>query len=244
MGDAELLMKIHAIHQESNGVYGSPRVHEALKKQHISIGKKRVARIMRDHNMTGRVVRVTRRCPGLKRFLSGGKNLRHTEGDAQGKDKVWVSDITFIKVGGIWKHLVAIMDVWSRKILGWSLCHTRTIEDTVSVLKRVVKKRTPEKGLIFHTDRGVEYTGHAFRNELRKHGIRPSVNRIGKCTDNAHMESFFHSLKAELIRGRSFKTMDELRLALSDYINQFYNRKRMHSGIDYMSPVEYEKRYA
>ena len=196
---------------------------------------------MQENDLKGRVVLVTRRCPGLKRFQASGENLRHNDGDAKRKNQVWVSDITYIKVSGTWKHLVTIMDVFSRKILGWSLSHTRTTDDTVSLLKRVVKKRAPEKGLIFHTDRGVEYTGYAFRNVLKKYGMRPSVNRVGKCTDNAHMESFFHSLKAELVRGRSFKTMNELRSALSGYINQFYNRKRMHSGIGYMSPAEYEK---
>ena len=106
----------------------------------------------------------------------------------------------------------------------------------------MVKKREPESGLIFHTDRGVEYTAHVFRNELKKYGIRPSVNRIGKCTDNGHMESFFHTLKTEWVRGRCFHSEKELRYALGQYINHFYNHKRLHSGIGYYAPAEYERR--
>ena len=117
----------------------------------------------------------------------------------------------------------------------------RNTQDTTKVLRRVIKERNPQPDILFHTDRGIEFTGYRFRDELIKHDIQPSVNRPGKCTDNAHMESFFHSLKMELTRGRTFKSMNELRYALSGYINQFYNRKRMHSGIGYLSPVEYEQ---
>ncbi len=155
---------------------------------------------------------------------------------------MWESDITSIKVKGVYKHLIVIMDIYSRKIRGWSLSHTRTSKDTVTVLKRVIKARSPSEAMIFHTDRGIEFTGQPFRKERQKHGIRPSVNRSGKCTDNGHMESFFHNLKAERIRGRVYGTMSDPRGALNGYINQFYNRKRMHSGIGYLSPVEYEER--
>ncbi len=187
---------------------------------------------------------MTRRQPGLKRFIARGENLRLGREEPDTINQVWVSDITYIKVGGVYKHLIVIMDIYSRKILGWSLRHTRTSEDTVNVLKRVIKARALNDTMLFHTDRGIEFTGQIFRNELKKYGIEASVNRLGKCTDNAHMESFFHSLKAELVRGRVFNTMKELRVALSGYINQFYNRKRMHSGIGYLSPVEFENMVA
>lgn len=239
--DAQLTRKIVQIHQDSRGTYGSPRVHEALKIEGIAVGKKRVERLMQQQGLQGRVVEVTRRQPGLRRFRERGDNLRLGSPGATRCDQVWVSDITYIKVKDTYKYLIAIMDVYSRRIIGWSLTETRTVSDTLTVLKRVISDRQPDAGLIFHTDRGIEYTGYEFRKELERHGMRPSVNRLGFCTDNGHMESFFHSLKGELIRGRRFNSMSELRYALNSYINHFYNKKRLHSGIGYCSPIEYEK---
>ena len=239
--DKVLISKIISIHQQSRGVYGSPRVHEALRQQGISIGKKRVERLMQEQRLQGRVVTVTRRQPGLKRFIARGNNLRLNKASPDKINRVWVADITYIKVRDTYKYLSVIMDLYSRRILSWSLTATRTTQDTVKVLKRAIRERQPEKGLIFHTDRGIEFTGKGFRNVLLKNEMKPSVNRLGYCTDNGHMESYFHSLKAELIRGRKFNTMGELRYALNSYINHFYNKRRLHSGIGYCSPIEYEK---
>ena len=239
--DETLSTKIIKIHQDSRGTYGSPRVFEALKKQGIAIGKKRVERLMQAQNLQGRVVKVTRRQPGLRRFKERGENLRLNMPEPTAINHVWVSDITYIKVNNSYKFLSVIMDLYSRKILSWSLSNTRTTEDTAKMLKRAIRERKPEAGLIFHTDRGIEFTGKGFRDVLLKHQLQPSVNRLGYCTDNGHMESYFHSLKAELIRGRTFNSMTELRYALNSYINHFYNKKRLHSGIGYCSPIEYEK---
>jgi putative transposase len=241
MEDQELTKKIEAIHRESRGTYGSPRVHQTLKRQGIAIGKKRVERLMQARNLQGRVVKVTRRQPGLKRFIERGENLRLHQKEPTGVNQVWVSDITYIKVGLTYKYLIAIMDLYSRRILSWSLTEARTTQETVNVLRRAIKERQPLEGLIFHTDRGIEFTGKDFRKVLETHRIRYSVNRLGVCTDNGHMESYFHSLKTELIRGRKFSNIDELRYALNSYINHFYNKKRLHSGIGYCSPIEYEK---
>lgn len=232
---------IRRIHTESRYVYGSPRIHQTLKQQGVFVGKKRIERLMKAHDIKGRIVKVTRRQPGLKRFVARGENLRLKAAEATGINQIWVGDITYLKVDKHYQFLIVIMDIYSRKILGWRLSTSRTTKDTVSVLKRVVKQRQPEQEIIFHSDRGIEYTGHHYRDALKKHHIEPSVNRLGKCTDNGHMESFFHSLKAELIRGRTFKTGSELRASLSSYINHFYNTKRLHSGIGYHSPIEYEK---
>ena len=239
--DQVLTKKIEVIHRDSRGTYGSPRVYRVLKKQGIAIGKKRVERLMQAHNLQGRVVKVTRRQPGLKRFIERGENLRHNQPEPTAINQVWVSDITYIKVGQTYKYLIAIMDLYSRRILSWSLTETRTTHETVNVLRRAIRERQPTGGLIFHTDRGIEFTGKDFRNVLDAHRMRYSVNRLGVCTDNGHMESYFHSLKAELIRGKKFSNMDELRYALNSYINHFYNKKRLHSGIGYCSPIEYEK---
>lgn len=199
---------------------------------------------MRVDQLTGRVVKVTRRQPGLKEFLTRGKNLTLDAPATTGINQIWVSDITYIKVSEWWLLLIVIMDRHSRRILGWSLSRTRTVDDTLRVLKRVIKQRQASSDIIFHTDRGIEFTGLRFQEALKQQGLLPSVNRVGVCTDNAHMESFFHTLKAELIRGRTFKSENELRFALNSYINQFYNHKRLHSGINYCSPVEYEKMVA
>ncbi len=239
--DRLLTQTITQIHQDSRGTYGSPRVHETLKRQGIAVGKKRVARLMQAQNLQGRVVTVTRRQPGLKGFLARGENLLLDTPKTSGINQIWVSDITYLKVHERWVLLIVIMDRHSRRILGWSLSHTRTVDDTLRVLKRVIKQRQAPCDVIFHTDRGIEFTGFGFRDALKQHGLLASVNRLGVCTDNAHMESFFHTLKAELIRGRTFDSDDELRLALNSYINQFYNHKRLHSGIGYCSPAECEK---
>lgn len=239
--DKALSTKIVQIYQASRGTYGSPRVYQALKKQGIAIGKKRVERLMQTHNLMGRVVKVTRRQPGLRRFKERGDNLRLNAPGPTAINRVWVSDITYIKVKNSYKFLSVIMDLYSRKILSWSLSETRTTVDTAKILKRAIRERKPNAGLIFHTDRGIEFTGKGFRDVLLKHQFQPSVNRLGHCTDNGHMESYFHSLKAELIRGRSFNSMKELRYALNSYINHFYNKKRLHSGIGYYAPNDFEK---
>jgi putative transposase len=207
--DAAFKKLIQTIYDESEGTYGSPRVYYSLKKQGYTIGRKRVERLMRDMEVVGRVVKVTRRAPGLK------LNKR-------------------------WMYLSVIMDLFSRKIIGWSLDKNRTAEVTKRTLEYAIKKRSPKDELIFHTDRGVEYRGSVFQDVLKKHSFQHSLNRLGHCTDNGHMESFFHSMKAELIRGRSYKSEDELRYDLKKYISYFYNQKRLHSGIGYHTPMEYE----
>lgn len=239
--DQSLAKKIVEIHQSSRGIYGSPRVYEALKSEGYRIGKKRVERLMRDNSLEGRLMKVTRRQPGLKRFKASGENLKRLEPNPTKLNQVWVGDVTYLKVKGRWRYLATVMDAHSRRILGWSLGKDRTVNLTLRALRYALKDRTPEMDMIFHTDRGIEYTAYRFRDELIKYGMRHSVNRPGYCTDNAHMESFFHSLKAELIRGRVFNKEQELRYALNSYINQFYNHQRLHSGIGYLSPAEFER---
>ncbi len=195
---------------------------------------------MRSLGLQGRVVKVTR-SPGLKYFKAEGENLKLQEPDVTGINQQWVSDVTYLKVKGRWFYLAAVMDLYSRRILGWSLDKTRTTSLTLSALRYALKGRSPEREMIFHTDRGIEFAAFRFRNTLKKNGMRASLNRPGYCTDNAHMESFFHSMKVELIRGRKFNSVRELRSSLNSYINKFYNHKRLHSGIGYYSPAEYEQ---
>jgi len=191
--------------------------------------------------LVGRVVKVTRRAPGSKRFLASGDNLRLGAEPSTGVDQVWVADITYLKVKNRWMYLSVIMDLYSRRVIAWTLDERRTTDVTKCTLNYALKRRRPPPGLIFHSDRGVEYRGEVFQKILKLRGISHSLNRSGHCTDNAHMESFFHSLKAELIRGRRYVSEGQLRYDLVKYLNQFYNKKRLHSGIGYHSPMEYEQ---
>jgi len=238
--DEDLKKEIKKIYDANKGRYGSPRIFKALKKQGYAIGKKRVERLYRDLGLVARLIQVTRRAPGSKRFLASGENLRPDGRVPDKQNKVWVADVTYLKVKGQWQYLSVIMDLYSRRLVSWSLDISRTAEVTRRTLQSAIRQRQPETGLMIHTDRGVEYRGKVYQLELKRHGMIHSLNRAGQCTDNAHMESFFHSMKAELIRGRVFKDAMELRYAVGSYINQYYNLKRLHSGIDYCSPVEYE----
>jgi len=236
-----LLGEIRRVYEQSRGIYGSPRVNEGLKQDGIDVSKHRVARIMRENGIKGRVVRVTRRQPGLHRFCVGSRNHLMLAGPPEGPDQQWAGDITYLKVKDKYRYLAVIIDLYSRKIVGWALSDQRTLDVTLRAMQAAIKRRQPGAGLIFHTDRGIEYRNFAFQALLDENGIIGSMNRPGQTTDNAFVESFFHTLKAEFFRGRLFRSMQELRAGLSGYINHFYNRQRMHSGIDYYSPEEYER---
>lgn len=238
--DAELTKKIHQIHAESRGRYGSPRVHAMLKKQGLQIGRKRVERLMREAGLKARISVVIKRKPKLRHFQQAGENLRLEAPFPSAVNQQWVADVTYLHVNNQWRYLITIMDLYSRKIISWRLSKTKMSDDVLIVLKRAVDKRTPAAGLIFHTDRGVEFMAYSIQDELKRHGMLRSYNRLGYCTDNGHMESFYHSLKGEVIRGNRFKTEFALRSELQSYIDHFYNRKRLHSGLGYASPVEYE----
>ena len=152
----------------------------------------------------------------------------------------WAADLTYIRVGQRWLYLAAVIDLYSRRIVGWSLGKQKTVSLTRASLKMALRNRRPEAGLIFHTDRGVEYQAHEIQALLKQHGIQTSANRPGMCTDNAEMESFFHTLKGELIKKSTFYGEMHLRDKLAGYIQHFYNRVRLHSSLNYLSPVEYE----
>ena len=238
--DDELKEKIQQIFTENKGRYGSPRIFKTLQKQGYNIGKKRVERLYQALGLVARVIRVTTRSANFKRYLATGDNLR-PDGDVPlCVDKVWVADVTYLKVKGVWRYLSVIMDLFSRRIISWSLDKSRTAEVTKRTLQNAIKKRNPQGDLMLHTDRGVEYRGQVYQKVLNQHGIVHSLSRAGTCTDNAHMESFFHSMKTEVIRGNVFNSDKELRGTLGSYINKYYNVSRMHSGINYYSPIEYE----
>jgi len=242
--DQELLKDISRVYWESGGCYGSPRVHEKLKQRGIYISRKRVERLMKEAGLQGRVMHVIRRQGRLREFMAQGENLLMQMDHPTGIDQVWVADITYLKVKGEWQYLATVMDLFSRRIIGWSLSNNRTTAITRAALRNAYRNRQRPEGVLLHTDRGIEYRGERFQALLEDYGIEHSLSRAGKCTDNAFMESFYHSLKTELIRGTKFRSVRSLRKSLSSYINNFYNSVRLHSGIEYMSPKEYELRYA
>lgn len=239
--DEELSAAITRIHGESRGAYGSPRVHRELRREGTHCSNKRVARLMRELGLRGRVSRLYRSSPALHKFFAKTGNLRREEPLPTCVDQVWVGDLTYLRLGKHWRYLAAVMDLFSRRIIGWTVARTRTVAITLRALKRAIALRDPKPRLIFHSDRGIEYSAYDYQAFLRSRGIVPSMNRPRNCQDNAHMESFFHSLKGELTHQRSFESDAELNAALAIYIDRFYNQKRIHSSLGYHSPVEYER---
>ena len=242
--DRQLLEKIRRIFIESDTSYGSPRVYKRLRQEGECVGRSRVERLMREAGLVGKAARIYRRKTAAVSAYMRLPNLRIDKPAPTAINQQWVGDITYIKVRGKWCYLAVVMDLFSRKIVGWSLENYKTAELTLSALRKALKVREVKPGLIFHTDRGTEYGSHLMQNELRRRGILSSMNRPSTVTDNAHMESFFRSMKTECIYGYSFKDESDLRIMLSYYMHDFYNKRRLHSGISYHSPMDYEKRAA
>jgi putative transposase len=240
--DRTLTRQIQAIFSSSGGSYGSPRIHRALGAAKIRVSRRRVERLMRAAGLRGRVARVYRAHPGVHRFFSQHPN-RVWRRCATRRDRIWVADLTHVAVAGQWRYLAVVLDQYSRRVLSWSLSRTRTTSLTRRALDRAVQRRQPARGLIFHSDRGSEYAGAPFRDRLNALGIRQSMTREGAPSENAHVESFFHPLKADVVHGVRFTTDPELRRAVRQYV-QYYNHHRLHSALSYRSPVDYERRAA
>ena len=239
--DRQLLDKIKRIFLESETAYGSPRVFKQLREEGERVGRSRVERLMREAGLVGKAARIYRRKAAVCSSYMKLPNLRIDKPAPTAINQQWVGDITYIKVQGQWCYLAVVMDLFSRKVVGWSLEKYKTAELTLSALRKALKMRDVKPGLIFHTDRGSEYGAYLMQNELKRRGILSSMNRPSSVTDNAHMESFFRSMKTECIHGHSFKDESDLRITLSYYMHDFYNRRRLHSGINYKSPMDYEK---
>ena len=237
--DQELRGEIVRIHQESRGHYGSPRILLALQKEGRRHGRKRVARLMAEEAIQGvrqsrRKVRTTQsnhKYPASPNLIKGMVPSR--------TDEVWVSDITYLHtLEEGWVYLAAILDLYSRKIVGWSMA--RSLESTLAIdaLKQALATRRWQPGLILHSDRGVQYASHAYRKVIAAHGIRQSMSAKGNCYDNATMESFFGTFKAE--EGSMFADGPKARLAVFDYVETYYNRSRIHTSLGGRSPEEFE----
>lgn len=232
---------IESIYRDSGECYGSPRVHKELMKQGIRCSNKRVARLMRERGLRARVSRLYRKGSGrVRQFFAKTGNLRLEEPLPTRLDQIWVGDLTYLRLGKRWRYLATVMDLFSRRIVGWTLSRHRTAQVTLRALKRAIAARHPQPGLMFHSDRGIEYSAYDYQDFLKLHGIVPSMNRPRHCQDNAHMESFFHSLKAELTHRKCYASDTELNASIARYIDRFYNDKRIHSSLGYHSPVEFE----
>jgi putative transposase len=235
--DRSLGRKIRTLFRSHNGCYGSPRIHRALRAAGCRVSRRRIERLMRRAGLRARIVRVYRSNPRLHRFYDQHPNRLLTARAAQA-DRIWVGDVTYIPVAGQWRYLAVVLDRWSRRVVAWALGRRRDTQLTRRVLDAAVRSRRPPTGLIFHSDRGSEYVGSGLRDRLAALGFRQSSTRRGP-EDNAHMESFFHSLKAELVHGTTFASEAALRAALQRYVH-YYNYRRAHSALDYQTPVAFE----
>jgi transposase InsO family protein len=230
---------IGAVHRGSRGTYGSPRVYRALRHQGCRASENRVARIMRVHGIKARVATIRYTNPATQRFFASIPN-QQLDVSLASPDQVWVGDITYLKVGDIYRYLAVVMDKYSRRVLGWAYGRRKDVALTLSALERAVRYRKPPRGLIFHTDRGIEYAAGAFKERAAELGIVQSMNRPGKVTDNAYIESFFHSMKTDIVHGLTFSEDRQIQKAVRDYI-PFYNGTRLHSSLNYVPPATFER---
>ena len=237
-----LALRIEAVHRASRRTYGSPRVHRELEQLGCQVSENRVARLMREHAIKGRVATIRYSNPSMRRYYACLSN-EQLDMNVRRPDQVWVGDITYLKVGTIYRYLAVVMDRYSRRVLGWSLGKRKDVNLTLRALERAVRNRRPRHGLIFHTDRGIEYAAAVFKQRLAELGITQSMNRPGKATDNAYIESFFHSMKSEAIHGERFSEDHQLESALRSYL-PFYNHTRLHSSLNYVPPATFEKQLA
>ena len=241
--DGILVEKMRRIHKESYKTYGIRRIKAKLNKEGISCGKNRVARLMRENSIFSRLRRKYKATTDSNHRLPVAPNLLAQDFTADKPNTKWVGDITYIPTDEGFLYFSGIEDLFQRKVVGWSLGDRITKELTISALEQAIGRENPDEGLIFHSDRGSQYAAYAYQEVLGKYCIRQSMSRKGNCYDNACMESFFSTLKKDIIYGRRFKTREEAKLAIIEYIETFYNCHRLHSALGNMSPMEYERQY-
>ena len=241
--DARLLKKIKEIHKDNRGVYGSPRIIDELKDQGETVGRHRVARIMRENAIVGTPKKKFRKTTDSDHDYPVVENLLDREFEAETANEVWVGDITYIRTARGWVYLAVILDLFSRRVVGWSLDNNMRKELVLKALEMAKGHRDILPGAIFHSDRGSQYASGAFQQALKDAGMVPSMSRKGDCWDNAVAESFFATIKRELIDRAFWINEKSVRMAVFEYIEVFYNRKRKHSTNGNLSPVEYERLY-
>lgn len=236
----KLLEDIRKMHKKHRYTYGSPRLTIALKKAGIACSKNRVARLMRENDIYAKTKRKFKATTDSRHDYPVAENLVNQNFAADRQNQLWVSDITYIPTDEGWLYLAAIEDLFNRKIVGWAMDKTMTRQLVLKALRQAVGREQPPAGLVHHSDRGSQYASYEYQQALKDYMMVCSMSRKGNCYDNACMESFFSTLKRELIYGRRFRTRAEARQAIFEYIEVFYNRIRLHSALGYMSPLEYE----
>jgi putative transposase len=240
--DRYLLNKIREIHEESNDCYGSPKVCIELTKQGISHGHNRVARIMRENGIKSKVVRKFKPYSKSIRLDSALPNLLDRQFTWEKPNQAWVTDITYIPTDGGWSYLCTFLDLFNREVVGWSVATNMKTDMVLQALSVAIARRKPEPGLLIHSDQGSQFGSDAYRKFLKDNGFIQSMSRRGNCWDNACIESFFRLIKVEALNDYRFRNMKEVRYAVFKYIEYFYNRKRIHSSLGFMTPVEYVKK--
>lgn len=241
IANQNLLNDIRRIHWDNHKRYGSPRVLAALRAEGKNIGKSRVEKLMRDNNlcaMSKKRVRVV--TTDSKHNLPIAPNVLDRNFASLAPNEKWLADITYIPTDEGWLYLAAILDLFSRKVVGWAMRDHMRTELTMTALMMAVQRQRPKPGLIHHSDRGSQYAAGDYQSALAAAGMTPSMSRKGNCWDNAPMESFFHTLKTELVHHRHYATREEAKIDLFQYIEGYYNRQRIHSAINYLTPEQME----
>ena len=235
-----LEQKIREIHDDSRKIYGAPKIYKELKYQGVPCSLNRVARIMRQAGIKSKTMKKYKATTDSCHSLPVAPNLLNQHFDISIPNKVWVADITYIATAEGWLYLAALMDLYSRKIVGWSMDKRMTRLLTINALEMAIKSRQGIQCLTHHSDRGSQYASDDYQKVLKEHGIICSMSRKGNCYDNAVMENFFHLLKTEWVHHYRYQTRKQAKISIFEYIETFYNVKRRHSRLNYLSPCEYE----
>jgi len=238
--DGKLKVYIRAIHAQSRGTYGRPRVRMQLRREDVEVGKERVARLMREMGLRGVPQKGFRCTTDSNHNHPVPPNLLARNFEADRANQSWATDITYIRTWEGWLYLAIIVDLFSRRIVGWAMRPHLRVELALEALHMALGRRLPGPGLVHHSDRGIQYAADAYQTVLDQHGIVCSMSRKGDCWDNAVTESFFGTLKTELVNRRSWPTRQQAKDAIASYIEGFYNPYRLHSSLGYVSPIEFE----
>jgi transposase InsO family protein len=244
MANRGLYKKIETVYNENHGVYGSPRIYHELKDQGVACSENRIARLMRLRGLQAKQSKRFKTTTKRNKAHAAAPNLLKRDFTADRPDQKWLADITYIATLEGWLYLAAILDLHTRRIVGWAMSDRMTSDLTMAALGMALLQRQPDAGLIHHSDQGSQYTDQAYQALLKDRGIRASMNGAGSWYDNAPMESFFATLKSELVHHCVYHTRDEAKADVFYYIESFYNRRRRHSALDYLSPEVYEQLFS
>ena len=237
-----LLSAIRVIHQESRETYGSPSIWDALLKQGHCVGEHRVARLMRQAGLRAKTVKKWRATTQSQHRFPVAANTLDRQFTVESPNRVWAGDLTYVWTTEGWLYLAVLLDLYSRRVIGWAMGHRLTVDLAERALTMALANRRPRAGLLHHSDRGSQYAATRYQQLLATHGVTASMSRKGNCWDNACIESFFGTLKRELVYHRHYATRDDATRDIFEYIEVFYNRQRRHSTLGYHSPAEYEAR--